>query len=293
MRTLLFTPGNNWRMIQKARQLAADAVILDLEDAVPMAEKETARIFVRDGIPLIKAGGLQAFVRVNSLTTGLTQQDLESSVQGDLDGIVLPKAESKEDITEVEGSIEGLERERDLPLGSVAIVPLLETARGVVNVDEIILASERVISVCFGAMDFTRDMGTSLSRDGWEIFFARSKIALVANAYNVQAIDTPWFDLADEEGLVNDAGLARRLGYRGKLLIHPDQIEAVNEIFSPSAEEIGYAEKVVEAFREAEARGLGATALDGKMIDLATFRQAEDLLRYAEAIAEKERGRTT
>ena len=290
MRTLLFTPGNNWRMIQKAKDLPADAIILDLEDAVPMAEKETGRIFVRDGIPLIKSGGPEVFVRLNALTTDLTYEDLTFSVQRDLDGVVLPKAESKEDILRVEGMIGELEEESPRP-GGITILPLLETAKGVMNVNEIIAASGRVIAVCFGALDFTRDMGTSISRDGAEVFYARSKIALVANANNVQAIDTPWFDLADEEGLIRESRFARQLGYRGKLLIHPDQVEVVNRIFSPSEEEIEYAEKVVDAFRKAEARGLGAVSLDGKMIDTATFRQAEALLSYAQAISEKEGGR--
>lgn len=290
LRTLLFTPGNNWRMIQKAKDLPADAIILDLEDAVTMAEKETGRIFVRDGVPLIKSGGPEVYVRVNALTTDLTHEDLAFTVQTDLDGVVLPKAEASEDILRVEEMIGELEEEDPRP-GGIAILPLLETAKGVMNVDEIIAASGRVIAVCFGALDFTRDMGTSISRDGAEVFYARSKIALVANANRVQAIDTPWFDLADEDGLIRESNFARQLGYRGKLLIHPDQVETVNRIFSPSQEETEYAEKVVDAFREAEARGLGAISLDGKMIDTATFRQAEALLSYALAISEKEAGR--
>ena len=166
-------------------------------------------------------------------------------------------------------------------------MPLLETAKGVMNAEKIAPASERIIGLCFGALDFTRDMGTTQSREGSEIFYARSKIALVANAYNIQPIDTPWFNLADAEGLDRDASFARRLGFKGKLLIHPEQIERVNQIFSPSEGDVAYAEKVVKAFREAERQGQGAVSLQGKMIDVASFNQAEALLEYAQLIAEK------
>jgi len=139
-------------------------------------------------------------------------------------------------------------------------------------------------------VDFTRDMGINLSREGTELFYARSHIAVAARAAEVQAIDTPWIDVADREGLVQDSERGRQLGFRGKLLIHPSQIEPVNKVFSPSEDEVEYAGKVVEAFSEAEAKGLGAISLDGKMIDVANFRQAQDLIALAEAIAQKGRG---
>ena len=287
LRTMLFTPGNNMRMIYKAGTLRADAIILDLEDAVPMAEKETARIFIRDSIEQVAAGGVQVFVRTNAFTTGLAEEDLNWTVQAGLDGIVLPKAESKDDVLETEKLITALEKERELEPGGLVIVPILETARGVVNAYEIVTASRRVVAVAFGSVDFTRDMGINLSREGTELFYARSHIAVTARAADVQAIDTPWIDVADREGLVRDSERGRQLGFRGKLLIHPSQIEPVNRVFSPSEDEVEYARKVVEAFSEAEARGLGAISLDGKMIDVANFRQAQDLIAWAEVIAQK------
>lgn len=285
LRTMLFTPGNNMRMIYKAGTLGADAVILDLEDAVPLAEKETARIFIKDSIEQVAAGGVQVFVRTNAFTTGLAEEDLNWIVQARLDGIVLPKAESKEDVLETGKLITALEKERALKPGGLVIIPILETARGVVNAYEIVMASQRVVAVAFGAVDFTREMGINLSREGTELFYARSHIAVAARAAEVQAIDTPWIDVADREGLVRDSERGRQLGFRGKLLIHPSQIEPVNEVFSPSEDEVEYARKVVEAFSEAEAKGLGAISLDGKMIDAANFRQAQDLIAWAEAIA--------
>lgn len=275
-------------MIQKARDLASDAVILDLEDAVPMAEKETARIFVRDGVSLTKSGGLQVFVRVNSLSTGLTLEDLTYSVQVGLDGIILPNTESEEDVKKLDEMLIKLESDNGLTQGSITLMPLLETAKGVLNMEKIVPSSKRIIALCFGALDFTKDMGTIQSKEGLEIFYARTKLALVANAYAIHAIDTPWFDLVDMEGLVKDASLAKRLGFKGKLLIHPEQIDAVNKIFSPSKQEVDYAEKVVSTFKVAESQGLGAISLDGKMIDVASFRQAESLLNYAKQIHEKE-----
>jgi citrate lyase subunit beta/citryl-CoA lyase len=285
LRTMLFTPGNNMRMIYKAGTLGADAVILDLEDAVPLAEKETARIFIKDSIEQVAAGGVQVFVRTNAFTTGLAEEDLNWIVRAGLDGIVLPKAESKDDILETEKLVAALEKERGLEPGGLVIVPILETARGVVNAYEIAMASRRVVAVAFGAVDFTREMGIHLSREGTELFYARSHIAVAARAAEVQAIDTPWIDVTDREGLVWDSERGRQLGFRGKLLIHPNQIETVNQVFSPSEDEVAYARKVVEAFSEAEAKGLGAISLDGKMIDAANFRQAQDLIVLAEAMA--------
>ena len=287
LRTMLFTPGNNWRMIQKARELSADAIIIDLEDAVPMDEKETARVFLEEGIQLIKSGNKFVYVRINSLLTGLTQEDLEYAVQEGLDGIILAKSESKEDILVVDKALNELELQRNLPEKHISIIPLLETAKGVLNVDEIIRASERVVAVCFGALDFTRDMGTNQSEDGIEIFYARSRIALVSTANNVQAIDTPWFDITDKDGLVKETQFVKQLGFRGKLLIHPDQIDAVNNAFTPTEDEITYAKKVIKAFKEAEAQGQGAVSLEGKMIDVASYRQALIILKYIKAIQEK------
>lgn len=288
LRTMLFTPGNNMRMIQKAGTLGADAIILDLEDAVPMADKETARIFVRDSIEDLSVKGSYLLVRINALTSGLAEQDLEWVVQKGLVGIVLPKVESRDDVLEIARLIDQQEKKGIEP-ASQLLIPILETAKGVLNAHEIATASQRVIAIAFGAIDFARDMGISLSREGTELLYARSRVAISARAAGVQAIDTPWIDIADEEGLVQEAKMARQLGFRGKLLIHPSQIEPVNRVFSPSESEMEYAKKVVEAFQRAEARGLGAISLEGKMIDIANFHQAEELIALAETIAQKER----
>ena len=291
LRSMLFVPGNNMRMIHKATTLDEDAVILDLEDAVPMLDKETARIFIRDSIEMLKSTGLDIFIRVNGLSTGLTADDIEHVIQKDLDGIVLPKCESKGDVLKLSDTITELERERGLDEGKMIIIPLIETAKGVLNSFEIASASDRVSAISFGAVDFTRELGTTPSRDGTEIFYARSHISLSAIAANVQAIDTPWVDIMDMDGLIESAKLARRLGFRGKMLIHPKQIKPINEIFTPREEEIRFAKRVVEEFNQAQARGQGAISIEGTMIDIASFQQASQLLSLWEAIETKRRRR--
>ncbi|MEM1566122.1 MAG: CoA ester lyase [Candidatus Bathyarchaeia archaeon] len=289
LRSALFTPGNNMRMIHKIPTLTADAVILDLEDSVPMAEKDTARIFIRDSLDIVCSGVSDVYVRVNGLMTGLTAEDCKFVVQKGIAGIMLPKVESPEEVIEAEKIIGELEKKRGLEPGSITLIPTFETAKGVINAYAIASASKRVIAVGFGAVDFTRDMGVSLSKEGTELFFARAFVAVAARAAGVQAIDTVFIDLADKEGLIKDSMFAKQLGFKGKFLIHPSQIEPVNRIFSPSEKEIEYAKKVVQAFKEAEAKGLGAASLEGRMIDIAVYRQAQDLLALAEAIAEKEK----
>jgi citrate lyase subunit beta/citryl-CoA lyase len=287
LRSMLFTPGNNSRMIEKAARRGADAVILDLEDAVPVSEKEAARRLVRDAVGELSTAGAVVFVRVNALGTNLTEHDLRAAVQSGLAGIVLPKTESGSDVLTVAKWISDSERDGDLEQGSVALVPLLETAHGVLNAWEIATASPRIVAVAFGALDFTRDMGTTQTAEGTEVLYARSRIALAATAARVQAVDTPWVNITDSEGLVEEARRARQMGFRGKLVIHPSQIQPVNLVFSPAEEDVAYSRKVAAAFRAAEAEGQGAISVDGKMIDVANARQAEDLIAWAEAIARR------
>ncbi len=287
LRSLLFVPGNNMRMIHKAMTLDPDAVILDLEDAVPMLDKETARIFIRDSVDLLKSTGLDTFVRVNGLSTGLTMDDLRSVINKDLDGILLPKCESDVDVLKLCEMLAELERERGLNDGKIVILPIIETTKGVLNAHEIASASGRICAISFGAVDFTRELGTTPSKDGTEFFYARSHVAISAIAAGVQAIDTPWVDIMDMDGLTKDAGLARRLGFRGKLLIHPKQIAPVNGIFTPTEEEIRFARMVVEEFAKAQAAGQGAISIEGTMIDIASFRQARKLLSWWEAVEKK------
>lgn len=297
LRSMLYVPANSWRMINNATSEGADAVILDLEDGCPMPEKETARVFARDSIGTLKEHGLQVFVRVNSLETGLTSTDISYVVVQGLDGIMLAKTESKEDILAVEKLIGDEEQKKEIEANSITVVALLETPKGILNLTDIIAASQRVIAVGFGAGDFSREMGagmgvTKLSPEEYfpMVLFARSSIALAARAAGIQAIDTPFFGLViDLEGLRRETEKVKLLGFSGKQLTHPRHVATANDVFSPAKEEIDFARQVVEAYEDARAKGLGATTMGGKMIDYGSFKRAESLLSFAAAIAEREK----
>lgn len=284
LRTMLFVPANKKRWVEKAPTLGADAIILDLEDSVALSEKESSRTLVPDAVKTSGGAGANVFVRVNGLTTGLAAEDLKCAVQPGLTGIVLPKTESANEVREAVTLVEEIERARSMQPGEIVLLPLLESAVGILDAREIAASSRRIVAIGFGALDFTRDMGISLSPNGAELYYARSYIALVARAAGIQAIDTPWTNTADLEGLVEDARKARQLGFRGKFVIHPSQVEPVNQVFAPSEPEVADAERVVTAFEQAQALGVAAISLDGRMIDTANYRRAKELLNWAREV---------
>lgn len=294
---MLFVPANSWRMITTATTESGDAVILDLEDACPIAEKETGRIFARDSIPMLKEKGMDVFVRVNSFDTGLIEKDIDDVVVKDLDGVMLPKAESKEDIFRLDELLKIEEGKKGLTSNSVAILPLLESPKGISAVSEIISGSQRVIGVSFGAGDYSREIGagmgvTSLSPEEYFLMAShpRSCIALAARAAGIFAIDAPFFGLViDLDGLIREARKVKLMGFTGKLLVHPRHVDPVNQVFSPSKEEIDFARRVIKAYEEAKAKGLGATSLGGRMIDYGSYRRALNLISIAEKISEREK----
>lgn len=290
LRTLLVVPGNRQNMIEKARSLPADVLVLDLEDSVPTAEKANARALVRDSIAGLALKGQRVFVRINSLASGYAQQDLEAVISDGIDGISQPKPSSGDEIRRVEAIIERLERERGMRQGHVKLIPWVETAKGVLNAFEIASASPRVVGIAFGAEDFTLDTGMERTEEGSELLHPRVMVVIAAKAADVIAIDTPYNDFRDEEGLIREARLARSLGFEGKFLIHPSQIDPVNQIFRPSAEEVTHARRVVEAFEAAEAQGFASTSLEGKMIDIPQANRARKLLMVADSIAQREKG---
>ena len=297
LRTMLFVPANSWRMITTAATEGGDAVILDLEDACPIAEKETGRIFTRDSIPMLKEKGMDVFVRVNSFDTGLTEKDIDYVVVAGLDGVMLPKTESKEDILRLDRLLKVEEEKKGLALNSVVILPLLESPKGISTVSEIISGSQRVIGVSFGAGDYSREIGagmgvTSLSPEEYFLMAShpRSCIALAARAAGIFAIDAPFFGLViDLDGLFREARKVKLMGFTGKLLVHPRHVDSVNQVFSPSKEEIDFARRVIKAYEEAKAKGLGATSLGGRMIDYGSYRRALNLISISEKISEREK----
>lgn len=286
-RSLLFAPGNVPRRVEKAMTLAADAVILDLEDAVPISLKASARVAVAEALKQPRR--ITCYVRVNSLSTGWTIDDLEAVMGKHVDGIVAAKVEHPTDVEKLDWYMAHLERRHCLAPGTVDLIPLVENARGVENVRAIASAVPRVKRLVFGAVDYTADLGVQLSADTPALLYARSRVVNASRAAGLEPpIDTAYLELGNPEGLVRDASTARQLGYQGKLVIHPDQIEPVNRVFTPSDQEIAFARKVVEAFAQAEAAGHAAITLEGgKFVDYPVVHQARRLLRLAAEVSSK------
>lgn len=288
LRTLLFVPGNRSKMIEKSKGVDADALIFDLEDAVPPAEKPAARRMVREAIDGGDYRRFKVFVRVNALTTNLLPDDLEAVVGPNLFGIVLPKTEYPEGVNEVHRMLLERERRQGLPEGRTKILPIIETVRGVLNVPQIAGCHERLIGLTFGAEDFATDLGVERSREGTEGRYPLTQVALYARLTDVVAVDSVFSDVDDDEGLEENAKLAKQLGFRGKFVIHPRQIEMVNRIFTPSEQEIEWARQVVAAYDEAEARGEASVAVNGKMVDIPIAERSRSLLALAEAISNQQ-----
>ncbi len=284
LRTLLFVPGNRPKMVEKAKGVDADALIFDLEDAVPPAEKPTARRMVREAIDSGGYSRYKLFVRVNALTTNLLPEDLDAIVCPNLYGIVLPKTEYKEGVDEVHLMLLEREQRLGLPEGQVKILPIIETVRGALNISQVAGCNDRLVGLTFGAEDFATDLGVERSREGTEGRYPLTMVALYARLTEVTAVDSVFSDVNDDEGLEQNAKLAKQLGFKGKFLIHPRQIEIVNRVFTPSEKEIEWAKRVVAAYDDAEARGEASVAVDGKMVDIPIAERARTLLKLAEAI---------
>ena len=285
LRTMLFVPGNRAGMIEKAKALDPDALIFDLEDAVPPAEKGAARRMVRDALESGRFARHRVYVRVNALSTGLLPTDLEEVVSPHLHGIVLPKTEDREGVEAASRMLLEQENRRGLPAGHTRILPIVETVRGILNLAQIAGSSDRLVGLAYGAEDFATDLGVERSRECIEGLYPRTMVALYARLTNVLAIDSVFADIGDGEGLEKETSLARQLGFKGKLVIHPRQIEAVNRLFTPSRAEIERARQVVAAYDEAEARGEASVTVNGKMVDIPIAERARGLLALARAIS--------
>jgi citrate lyase subunit beta / citryl-CoA lyase len=287
LRSLLFAPGNHARRVEKALSLDADAVILDLEDAVAIAEKAATRAVVAAALERPRRGLL--YVRVNAVDTEFCYGDLVAVVQRGLDGIILPKVESPAGLATIDWLLGQLARERGLPIGGIDLIPIIETARGVQQIDAILAAGTRVRRVAFGAGDFTLDVAMAWSRSESELGHARAVIVIASRAAGVDApLDTVWVDLTDAEGLEASSRTALAYGFQGKMCIHPEQIAVVNRVFTPSDAEVAFAERVTAAFAQAEAEGSAAIQLDGKFIDYPIVYRAQRVLRKLAAIRARE-----
>ncbi|MBN2032023.1 MAG: CoA ester lyase [Deltaproteobacteria bacterium] len=288
LRTALFVPATRPDRVDKALHAGADIVIIDLEDAVAVALKDQAREVAKRKV--IEHATRKLIVRVNALNSGHNRKDLESVISPSLIGLMLPKVESAEQIHEIHERLLACERRCASPPGALALIVLIESAMGVQNVFQIMsqtVEPARMIIAAFGAADYGLDMGIKVGREGVELHYPRSRLALASRAAGREPpIDTPFMiDLKDMDALRADACRAKQLGFQGKLCIHPSQVQTCNEIFSPAPEEISYARRVVEAFEKNEAEGIAALQLDGKFIDYPVVEHARKTLRVAEAMA--------
>ncbi|MCA9564249.1 MAG: CoA ester lyase [Myxococcales bacterium] len=284
-RALLFCPGTEERKITKAAGADVDSVIIDLEDAAALDKKEEARQITAECLRKLSFGRSERLVRVNPVGTGLTEADLRvtGAAESLPDGYVIPKVGSGDDVRHVAAIVEELEREAGREPGSVRLLAIIESALGVVHLREIANASDRLDALIFGAEDLCGDIGATRSPGGTEVLYARSAVVIHAAAASLDAIDTPYVDLRDIEGLSLRTKEAAAAGFSGKLAIHPAQIEPIQQAFTPTAEEVARARELIEAHEAHQAQGIGVFSLHGKMVDMPMVRAAERVLARSSA----------
>lgn len=287
MRSVFYTPSNNEKMVGKAPEIACDILTLDLEDSVPPAEKQKGREMIQEYLKSGREKQLSPtlFVRVNNWETQMTNDDLEAIVHPGLDGVCLAKCGDAENVKRLDWKLEELEQRRGMEVGTVGIQLLIETAKGVMNAYPAACASPRVNSLIFGAVDFTKDMRVTLTSEGQEQLYARYHTAVAARAAGCIAIDCPFVNLSDVEAFKKSTREGRQMGYEGRMLIHPSQIEPSHEIYTPSAEDVEWAEGVKKVFEEEGiAKGSAAVSYKGKMVDTPVYENALQILRTMEEI---------
>lgn len=294
-RTLLFIPGNNKKFLDKSKSIYPDILCFDLEDSVPISEKSIARELISQTLysynnklnikDTNNNNGTnndnnnyspQLFVRINSFESGLYEQDLESMICDQLDGIVIPKVNSETELEKINVIIENLEKQKKINK-TVRLIPSIESSQGVVNCYDIAKFNSRVCSIIFGVFDYLYDMKLDYVDEGIEYSYARAKIPVDARAAGISALDSIWQKVNDVDGLQKDARIAKRLGYNGKSIIHPKHIEPVHKVFVPSQNEIEWAKKVLATLKQIQEHGdkRGAFKVDGKMIDAVHIKQAK------------------
>jgi citrate lyase subunit beta/citryl-CoA lyase len=280
-RSMLFIPGSNAAMLSTAFVHRPDSIMFDMEDAVALREKDSARLLVYHALQLGAYKGIETVVRINPLDTPYGIQDLEAAVRGGAEIVRLPKTDCAEDIHKLEREVERIERECGREFGSTRLMAAIESASGVVNAVSIATASPRMDSIALAGFDYVVDMQTQRG-DGTELFFARCAILHAARAAKIDAFDVVFSDVNDDEGFLKEANFAKRLGFNGKSLINPRQIELLHKAYAPTEEELRKAERIVEAAEKAEREGLGVVSLNGKMVDAPVVLNARRILALAQ-----------
>lgn len=281
-RTMMFVPGANAAMLRDAPLYGADSVMFDLEDAVSLNEKDSARTLVHFALKTFDYSAIETVVRINGLDT-VGALDIEAMVLAGVNVIRLPKTETAQDIIDVSAVITQVEEENDLPVGTTKMMAAIESAEGVLNARDIATASDRLIGIALGAEDYVTNMKTRRYPDGQELLFARSMILHAARAAGIAAIDTVFSDINDTDGFIAETTRIKQLGFDGKSVINPRQIPLVNGIYAPSKAEIQQAKEVIWAIREAESKGSGVISLNGKMVDKPIVERAERVIALAKA----------
>ncbi len=280
-RTMLYIPGNNPAMLQQGGVYGADSILLDLEDAVALNQKDAARILVKNMVKYIKFCDAEVCVRVNHTDTPFGREDLEVIVPLQPDAIRFPKTETVEELDKLLKTIADIEKKHGITNSKMTIHAMIETALGVQNVFDIAKYSKRVDAITIGGQDLTADMNISNSKDGSGIDLARKMIVMAAKANNIDAIDTVFVDVNDEEGLRAETEYAKKLGFAGKAVINPRQIDVIHEVYTPSENEIRKAYKIVKEAKKKKEEGIGVFAIDGKMVDAPVIARAQHILDLA------------
>ena len=283
-RALLFIPGDDRYKIEKGGKTEVDSIILDIEDGVAFTQKAAARQTIQSALLEVDFGTSERLVRINPAVGSDWQQDIDVTIEGQPDGYVIPKVENQEQILTVAQYLTQAENHHQWQANSIRLFAIIETARGVINLGEIASASERLTALIFGAEDLAGDIGAMRTPDGWEVFYARSAVVIHAKANGLQAIDTPYVGLtSDDSNLVAATEQAHYMGYTGKLAIHPKQITTIQDVFTPSEEQIQHAKALITAHDEHQEAGKGAFRYEGRMVDMPMIRSAELTLARARA----------
>lgn len=281
-RTMMFVPGNNPAMIQDAHIYHPDAIMLDLEDSVTIAQKEAARLLVYHALKTIDYGDTEMVVRINPLSTPYGKKDIEAVVKAGVHVVRMPKTETAEEVKEVEREILRVENSLGCP-GRTKIMAAIESALGVVNAYAIATASDRMMGIALGAEDYCANLKTQRTPEGIELLLARQTIVVAARAAGIDALDTVYSNLNDMETFRKEVELIKKLGFDGKSIINPRQIEIVNEVFAPKEKDIEKAQAIIAAMEEARQKGSGVIALNGKMVDRPVVLRAQRTIELAKA----------
>ncbi len=285
-RSMLYIPGNNAAMIQQGGVYGADSVLLDLEDSISPTEKDSARILLKHTIPTVDFYGAEVTVRVNHLDTPFGNDDLEEIVPIQPAALRLPKIESADDVHRVIQLVEEIETRHHLPHSRVTVHAMIETAVGVENAPEIATASPRVSAITIGGQDLAADMGIVLEKGSSGLDYASKRIIIAAKAAKIDVMDTVFVDVDDEDGLREATRYAKEIGFTGKAAINPRQIEIINDVFTPTEEEISKAIDIITAYNRHKASGIGVFALNGKMVDVPIVTRALHVLERADIDSE-------